>query len=894
VRSLGLRGRLILLVALALMPAFGLLVWVRVNGGRIVASETEQRALAQAQTIAESQASRDQAAEQLLTALVKTVALRDPSSPACSAYIRNVMDAGINVYINLGVIDTSGVVTCGNDPIMGLQVADRPFFQRAMASRTFSIGELITGRRTGRPLLNYTLPVFDGAELRGIATASLNVEWLAQSLGRIAGVPGSGLALIDRTGAVIAKQPRDGWFGDRLDAETLRQIQGSNQTHLVRAGPDGRMRHYAIVWVDGRRDMAAVAGLVEDAPGLPAGGQFLTAIIVLLGGGVIAAGVAFVLAKQHILSPVARVLDGARRLETGDLTVRTSLDHGAPELRELSKAFDHMAATLQDRERRARESQRLEAIGQLAGGLAHDFNNMLTVILGFGHSLQMTLKDQESRENVNQIIGAAERASNLTSQLLAFARRQVLQPRPMQLNDTIAQTGTMLRQVIGEDVTMVTRLAPDAGVIQADPSQLEQVLLNLVLNARDAMPQGGMLRIETRNLRVEPGETATYKPVGNTPLPPGDYVLMAVSDTGYGMDADTRARIFEPFFTTKGLRGTGLGLAMVYGITSQSGGFVCCDSELGTGTTVTVLFPRVRGEIVAGIPAAPREVHPKPGSETILVVEDEPSVRLLAERVLRGAGYTVLTADGAADAMDLVRRGARPHLVLTDIVMPHMNGVALAESLRLMVPGTQVALHVGPRGARGAESVAHRPQGISTQAVHAHCTAAHGSQRARRRAGLVGHDEPAHHVEKLVHAKRLVEPSIGTQRGPIGAGRVARRHHDRGDRRQLGIRELPRAQVVSAQGAGKTQVEQHEREAVRRLFEARQPLLTCRRPVGLVAGELEHLEQPDAHVVAVFDDEDRAVSWCRRGDLDHTQRARGRLPSSPRNVPAYRRSILTV
>jgi signal transduction histidine kinase/CheY-like chemotaxis protein len=697
VNHLGLRGRLILLVVLALTPAFGLLMWVRFDGARLRASEAEQRVLGNAELVAESQGSRDDAAEQLLTALIRNPALRNPGSPDCTAYLRDVIAAGINVYVNLNVISPDGVIVCGSDPVLGLRVADRNFFRRTVETRTFTVGELIKGRRTGRTLLNYALPVMDGDALRGVATASLNIEWVSDSLSRIPLVPGAGLAILDRTGSVIAKQPADGnWFADRLDAETLAAIQTSDRTHLVRRGPDGKSRHYALVWVGKRRDMFAVAGLLEEAS-IPsaAGGQFLAAVLVLLGGGGFALVIAFIFAKRYIHLPVAKILEGARRLETGDLTVRTSLGEGATELRELSEAFNRMAATLQDRERRARESQRLEAIGQLAGGLAHDFNNMLTVILGFSHSLQLSITDPQGRENINQIISAAERASNLTTQLLAFARRQVLQPRPMQVNDTISQVGGMLRQVIGEDVTMVTLLAPDAGVIQGDPSQIEQILLNLVLNARDAMPHGGTLRIETRNVTITPETAGSYTPVGDAPIAPGDYVIVAVSDTGYGMDPDTRARIFEPFFTTKGSRGTGLGLAMVYGITSQGGGFICCSSERGEGTTFTMLFPRIREEIVEGTAAPAREIHPSPGSETILVVEDEPSVRLLCERVLREAGYTVVTAEGAADAMDLVRHGVRPHLVLTDVVMPHMNGVALAESLRLMVPGAHVAYMSG-------------------------------------------------------------------------------------------------------------------------------------------------------------------------------------------------------
>lgn len=243
VRHLGLRGRLLLLVVLALAPAFVLLVWTRIENARMVAAETEQRSVARAQLLAESQASRDQGAEQLLSAIVRNPSTRNPRSAECTTYLREVMDSGINAYINLGVITPDGVIACGSDPTLGLRVADREFFQKALDTGSFTIGELLRGRRAGRMLLNYALPVIDGTEVRGVATASLNVEWLRESLGRVPVMEGSGLALLDRTGAVIAMQPEDAWLGDRLDDATLRQIQQRDQTHIVRDGPDGIERH---------------------------------------------------------------------------------------------------------------------------------------------------------------------------------------------------------------------------------------------------------------------------------------------------------------------------------------------------------------------------------------------------------------------------------------------------------------------------------------------------------------------------------------------------------------------------------------------------------------------------------------------------------------------------
>ena len=694
--SLGLRARLVFLVFLALTPAFGLLLWFWIETSELRTSETEQRVVARAQFLAEAQASRDEGAHQLLAARVRTPGVQALETPACSAYLRAVLQEHPSVYADLDVVNPEGVITCSsNDSFIGLRIGDREFFERTVETRAFTVSELFTGRRSNRPMVDYALPLIDGTALRGVAVATLNLDWLQASLGRVPIGQASGVAILDRNGSVIARQPDAAWLPDRLDSDLLARVRDVGTTHVTREGPDGVWRHYALVWVDSRRDMLALAGLSEDIALVGASRELLTALFVLLAAALLASGVALMMAERQIRRPVIRLLETARQMETGDLGVRASITEGAPEVRRLSAAIDRMAATLQDRERRARESQRLEAIGQLAGGLAHDLNNMLTVILGFSHGLESEVKTPAGRENLVEVIGAAERASNLTSQLLAFARRQVLQARPMQLNDTIRETGSMLRQVIGSDVTMVTLLAPDLSAVRADPSQMEQVILNLVLNARDAMPHGGTVRVETRNLTIVEGEAVALAPVGHPSVPPGDYVLLSVADTGHGMEPDVRAPIFEPFFTTKGSRGTGLGLATVYGITSQNGGFIACESAVGRGTTFSILLPQVHDAVVEA-PAGPlpQRAH-APASESLLIVEDEPSVRTLTERVLRSAGYTVVTADGAASAMEIVRNGFRPDLVLTDVVMPHMKGVTLADNIRLMVPGVNVAYMSG-------------------------------------------------------------------------------------------------------------------------------------------------------------------------------------------------------
>jgi two-component system, cell cycle sensor histidine kinase and response regulator CckA len=340
----------------------------------------------------------------------------------------------------------------------------------------------------------------------------------------------------------------------------------------------------------------------------------------------------------------------------------------------------HAESALRDAESQLRQSQRLEAIGQLTGGIAHDFNNVLTAIGSYSDFLYDSLEPGDARRlDIQEIRKAAERAAGLTKQLLAFSRSQILQPRVLNINTALSELELLLARLLTADVKLIFSLDPEAGNVRADPGQLAQVVMNLAVNARDAMPDGGQLTISSRNEHVpEPADDA----VDAIAVKPGEYVVIEVADTGIGMDSDTQQRIFEPFFTTKGPgKGTGLGLSTVYGIVQQSGGYVFCDSEPGRGTTFTIRLPRVHQ------PVDPDTVKPERAvagrrSEVVLIVEDEESVRRAARRILVKKGYTVLEASDGNDAVELLNAQSKVDLLLTDLVMPGMGGRELVRVLR--------------------------------------------------------------------------------------------------------------------------------------------------------------------------------------------------------------------
>jgi signal transduction histidine kinase len=363
-------------------------------------------------------------------------------------------------------------------------------------------------------------------------------------------------------------------------------------------------------------------------------------------------------------------------------------------LRELEDRAERKRAeeALRQSEKQFRQSQKMEAVGRLAGGIAHDFNNLLTVIMGYSQVLLTELGPQHPlRGKIEETLKAGERAATLIRQLLTFSSKQSLDPKVLSLNTAVTSLESLLRRLIGEDIQLVSQLDPTNGRLRADQAQLEQILVNLVVNARDAMPKGGTLTIETARVEL------TRSPVYHlTPLPPGPYVRLAVSDTGCGMDRKTQSHIFEPFFTTKGEgKGSGLGLSTVFGIVTQCGGAIDVTSRVGHGTRFDLYFPSIESDILTTAPTQPLG-QPQRGTETILLVEDEPSVRTLVRDELRKLGYRVVEAKNGVEACLLATQQAGSlQLLLTDVVMPGMGGRELAQHLSVIKPDLRTCSYRG-------------------------------------------------------------------------------------------------------------------------------------------------------------------------------------------------------
>ncbi len=545
--------------------------------------------------------------------------------------------------------------------------------------------------RTGQPLL-VTPQVQAELEQRGEVelVGAPSIDWL--------GVP---LKVGDRTiGVLVAQTYAPGVrYGER-EQEILQFVSAQVAMAIERSRAEAELRASETTY----------RSLVEDSPfgifrSTPDGRLLAVnpALVSILGYDSEAELLQKNMAADVYVDPAqrARLLDEVLKLDslTGDSLWRRkdaktiTVRHTARVVRDAEGRVEYFNVLVEDiterklLEAQLRQAQKMEAVGRLAGGIAHDFNNLLTAILGSADLLLETLSsDAAEREDLDEIRKAAKRAADLTRQLLAFSRQQVLAPQVLDVNTLLTNLEKLLRRLIGEHIELRTSLAPKVGAVRADPGQLEQVIVNLAVNSRDAMPQGGQLTIETANAELDEAYAAAH-----FPAKPGSYVLLAVTDTGTGMDAATKSHIFEPFFTTKEKgKGTGLGLATVYGIVKQSDGYIWVYSEPGHGTSFKIYLPRV-----ADAPGPVRRAFEPSasarGSEMVLAVEDDEMVRALIRRMLETRGYTVLLASHGDEALRLLERHpGRVDLLMTDVVMPGMSGRDLADRVAELRPGIKV------------------------------------------------------------------------------------------------------------------------------------------------------------------------------------------------------------
>lgn len=587
-----------------------------------------------------------------------------------------------------------------------LDLRDRAYFRQALTARGTVTLEPVFGRLTGTSVLQIAYPVrTETGELKFILLASFNLKKFAEDHERRLSNE-SEILLVDRKGTLLVTP--DGTDSVEpagasiADTKLFRFVASPGREPFREfTGRDGRVRVWAVARKPALRDAGLYIMVGRAKDGLVAAANrrlyedmaiLAVALLLLLAG-------VWILATMSIGRQVGRLADMATRLGFGDLKARVAPPYPRGELGGLMRLLNSTAESL-ERQRTAidelnqklTQSQKMEAMGQLTGGVAHDFNNLLTVILGNAeHLTERLAPHHELRTIAEGIATAAERGSDLTRSLLAFARKQPLMPKDVDIGENVAGMEPLLRRTLGEQIECEFRFGPDMWQVSVDPGQLASALVNLVLNARDAMPSGGKLTVEVRNA-----------PLGDDDLDvvgearPGDYVMVAVIDTGTGMTAEVARRAFEPFFTTKEVgKGTGLGLSMVYGFARQSGGAMQIRSEPGHGTTIRLFFPRLEMPHAVAAPAIVRRQAPT-GSETILAVEDDDMVRSYVEGELKALGYRVIVARNAPAALDILRGPEPIDLLFTDVVMPGGKlGTELAREAACLRPGLRILLTSG-------------------------------------------------------------------------------------------------------------------------------------------------------------------------------------------------------
>jgi signal transduction histidine kinase/ActR/RegA family two-component response regulator len=608
-------------------------------------------------------------------------------------------------YANIWIADTAGNnIGAARLPPGGraaFSIADRVYFRNVKRTRTFVVGEVVNSRvLPGNPLvLSFVLPILseDSSVVRAVLGASIQVDSL-EAIRAVRTLPsGSVLTVLDSGGTVMLRSAdASHWIGRKVNEEETRRNFLKDEGVGEGRSADGTVRLASFKGLQ-RIPWMAYIGIPAQYTTDVVKYQFLRDLVAGVLVTLLFLAVGYKLAMR-VVTPIESLTADARAIADGDMTRRSTIATD-DEVGDLASAFNRMADTVVERNEALRKSQeqllhaqKMDALGSFAGGIAHDFNNYLSAIVGHAELAEMSLEDNEqARQDIREILSTSARAADLTRQILVFSRRQVVEPRVLDLNDVLQGIDRMLHRVAGEARTLSTLLHPSPLLVLADHGQLEQVIVNLVANARDATDDGGLIRISTTTVPLTTVDTQTGR------VSTAHYARLTVNDNGAGMAPQIRERIFDPFFSTKDRgHGTGLGLAIAYGIVQQSGGSIAVESTVGFGSTFMVTLPiRQATPTTALTPTA--EARPEPvRSGRILVAEDDDAVRTSTGRMLERAGFSVVLAPDGAVALQLLRDSLEPFdLLLSDVVMPGMSGSALVAQARQLKPELAVLFMSG-------------------------------------------------------------------------------------------------------------------------------------------------------------------------------------------------------
>lgn len=693
----GIKTKLLILVLTAVLPIFVLNFYLLFKNLKHDKLMLEQSALHQSQMASDE---IDQAlfeSYQHLSTFSEFPAIKNKNWQKCSQFLSHIKSQ-YPYYENIFVGDTDGFVRCSAVPFNKMvTINDRSYFKEVMGKKRYAIGDVAIGRITGKPVVVLAYPVLDQSNnltaVIGAALSLLSVNKMFTSMNLI---PNTAIILTDQQGRIVSSniEPEKYTMQDISSAAWFQEIL-KRKDGVITLQFMGEERLTAITSPKMTK-WNSIVGIPTNAVYGPLRDDLLKSIFFSL----LILSITLFVAKvfgRYIIEPISELTKEVREVGYGDFRRLVNIKTG-DEIEGLASSFNDMVRKLDERkvenEKLQKQfflSQKMEAIGTLTSGIAHDFNNMLNVILGYTQ-LIMEEADKNSPQyrHFQQIYNAGQSAADLTGQLLAFSRRQVIDPKIVNPNNIITNLEKMLKRLLGADIALQISLAKDLSPVMADKGQMGQVIMNLCVNARDAMPEGGQLIIETMNTQLD----ETYR-ISHPWAGPGSYAMISITDTGMGMDEETQARIFEPFFTTKELgKGTGLGLAVVYGIVKQHNGLIHVYSQKGHGTTFKIYLPAFSGQAEAI--TTPKLAELRGGNETILLAEDNDMLREMAETILKKFGYTILTAKNGDEAVQIFNANSdKISLAILDIVMPVCGGEEAYARMSAIKPGLKVLFVTG-------------------------------------------------------------------------------------------------------------------------------------------------------------------------------------------------------